>query len=409
MSELPKFRRIEDVKRFLEDMFKDLDATESLIKEQQRLLSNLLRPKEKLRAMLTAAVSFDVTPSPSKSSQLQTLKKKIDPALTQVVVPNIKKLQDQYSLMEDLYEKHTTLESAATQIEMQFPDRRGPAYEQTMAALADLRKKVETQLRDVFEFLSSVANKHVPQEFLEYVEAIAAKISDHVYFEESKSFIYVSVKDGELEGAKLKPKQDLVFTQYILLTDSVSDEGKIAPNLYVVVQWVVGGTVTVFLEHEFMPPNRLSGGTEVSTVQDAVASIAQLLDLEGFASYLGTLPMALQLKLAPEQLKPSLFSGRNYIDTILVSPEKLSFMFKHHAISEAIRKKVAYEIFPEVKALLKTKNSKLRMTMSKKSIDFYAPNLAQEGTLSTQDLTFLQERYGLSDQALRKISQIMNG
>jgi len=409
--ELPKFRRLEDVQRFLEVMHKEINTSGKLVIHQQQLLAKLAMPTPKLRAMLSAAVEFDITPSAGKSS-MKDFKKKIDPALQKVVIPNLTKLKDQYGLLEDLYQKHTTLDSVATQVAMQFPDRRGELYDKTIGAINELKSKVEGQLRTVFDFLANIAQKHVPEAFQEYVTALATRISDHVYFEDSQRFLYVSVKEGDLKAdpsvGKIGKEQCIVFTEYIMLTDSVSDDGKIAPQLYVVVQWIVGGAVYIYVEHEFTPPNQLSEGMEVATVAEASAAVAHLLEIEGFASYLGTVPLSLQLRITPDQLKPSMFEGRNYIDKIIVDQDKMSFIFKHHLTSPETKKRIAVLIFPQVKAMLRTKSAKLRVSITKDALVFYIANVAEEGQVSIHDLAFLKDRFGLSDVAVDSIGRVIN-
>lgn len=407
--ELPKFRRIEDVQRLLLTINSDVDDLAQLVKSQQGLLAKLVAPAPKLRTLLSAAVSFEVT-APSKAGMLRTLKKAIDPSITKVVVPNIAKLKDQYGLLEDLHAKYVMLDSVSTQLEMQFPDKRGAAYDATVKSLTELKAKVELQMRKVFEFLNQVANKHVPEQFTEYVDAISTKITEHVYFEDSQRFLYVSVTPEEVkpQGTKIVSHQSLVFTEYILLTDSVSDEGKIAPQLYIIVQWVVGGHVSVFIEHEFTPPGKLTDGEVVDTVGAAVSSISGMLELEGFASYLGVIPMALQLSVPITDLKPSMFDARNYIDQIVADQDKLIFKFRHHAMTPETKKQVAYSLYPQLKALLKTKKAKVRLKITKTEITFFIVSPAQEGQAATHELDFLKEKFNLTDNAVARISRVIN-
>ena len=395
--ELPKFRRIEDMQRFLDDMRNEINVSTQLVDSQQSLLASLVSPS-KAKTMLKAIAIFEVTPS--KSSVSRKLKKKIDPSLKKVVVPDLDRLKDQYGLAEDLHSKRTTLESAATQIEMQFPDRRGPAYNKAIGSINELLHLVDEQLKKVLTFLSSVANQHVPQDFQDYVAAVQEKISEHVYYEDSSNYLYVAVRD----------KKDIVFTEYMLLIDAVSDDGSIAPQLYVAVQWVVGGTVSVFVEHEFTLPNQLAGGSEASNVQEAVAAIASMLDIEGFASYLGALPMSLQLRVVPELLKPSLFSEKDFISKIIPEDSKLTFVLRNVNANKDFKKEVGLRLYPQVKKLFKNAKAKIKMDISKPNkIIFTLANAAGANDVSTEDVEFMREKYGLTDSAVRKIAQIING
>lgn len=398
MNDLPKFRRLEDVQRFLQDMHKEVNVTDQLVDQQQSMLAKLRNPKDKVREILAVSFTeFDVTPSgPAKKKSAD--KSVVAPEINKVVIPNLSKLKDQYGLMEDLYAKRVTLESVETQIEMQFPDLRGPLYDQVVGSLNELKAKVEEQLHKVFTFLSEVAEKHVPKVFKTYTEAVQEAVSNHVSFEDSARYLYVSVKDKKL-----------AFTEYMLLINSVNEDGKVAPHLYIVVQWTVGGKCEVFVEHEFTPPNQLERGAKANTANEALEAITHLLDLEGFAAAIGNAPLSLHLKVNPNKLEPSMFNARDSISKILVSDagDQLTFTFRA-GLSAEQKKQVAYQIFQDMKVHLRNRKPKLRMKISNSKVDIFIADLAQGREISTNDVEFLKDRFGLSDSAVSKIAEIID-
>lgn len=398
--ELPKFRYLDDINRFLDSMAKDIDELGSLAIEQQKLLSYLKEPKTSVKSALLKAATFSFDITDDAGDKKTHLRRKIDPELTKVVVPNITKLREQYGLSEDLYERYRTLEAIETQLSMQFPDRRGEAYNKAEAAIAELKSKVQAKLKEVLEFLNEVAAKHVPKTFVRYREAIMQEVEEHVNFEDSDQFMYVSTtEDGEL-----------VFTNYIMLKDAQNDEGRISPHLYISIQWIVGSQIQVQVNHEFELPNILlkEGGEVVSSVGEAVKAISQLLDLEDFSTSLGTVPLSTQLLQDPSKLTPNMFSYKDFIKKVVVDTEKLIFQLRPDVTDEEVNE-IKYPLYNEVRQLFKrARKVKLRMKISRKEIEFDIVNVAERGEVSRTDAEFLAHKFGLNEQQVRKVVNILN-
>lgn len=403
---LRKLRYVDDYNRLLKEMETEIDDNAQLIKQQQKMLAvNLLGAG---MSKIKAAFEFDVTPTDRKSQlkMVKRLKQTIDPKLSKVIVPNLDKLKSQYSLAEDLYEKHKTLEAMETQLGMSFPDRRGEAYSAAVSSIKALKDKVAGQLKQVLGFLNEVAAKHVPDAFVDYIDEVRDLVSESVTFKDSDTYMYVSVTD----------KGDLVFTYYIMLIDAINEEGEIAPHLYISIQWKLGAeaSVRVQLNHEYEVPNKLlkSGGTDVESVGDAVRAIAHLLNLESFSTDLGVVPLALQLKITPEALKPELFGYRDLIESIKLDDNTLSFTVRPEANSEELVWKIAHSLYPEVRQLLKQGRDsgiKMALTQGKKPvIKFNISKLAKVGDFSSYDAEMLRDRFGLNDTQIRKIMTMIS-
>ncbi len=401
-KELPKFRYAEDFLRYLDELGREVDDIGELVKQRQRQLATLLKATE-----VRASFTFDVSPSdPAEQRKtIRRLRTRIDPDIAKVEVPNIKKLQSQYNLAEDLHEKYKTVESMETQLGLQFPDRRGDTYTATINALAAMKAKIAEHLKTCLQFLNDVANKHVPKQFTKYVEAVSALVDEYVIFKDSSSFMYASVT----------PEGDLVFTAYLVLLDAINDEGEIAPHLYLSIQWVVSDhpSIRVDLNHEYDVPNKLLGSGElVGSVGEAAKAISDMLEIENFSSALGVVPLALQLKVDPARLSSEMFSYRDLIDKVTVDEQTIAFKLRPEADSPEMVKAVSYQIYKELKELLKTKQVRLTMKYSKKDgsdlVIFNIVQTAKGGELNTFDLEFLRDKFGLSSQALKKIAAIIN-
>jgi hypothetical protein len=403
--ELPKFRYIDDVTRFLDTMRDEIDELGQLVKVQQQALAYLQRPRAFVKAAMevsAAGFSFNIN-TPAGGSKTH-LKRKIDPELPKFVIPNITKLREQYALSEDLYEKHRMLQAVETQVAMQFPERSGKEYNNAIGAIKELKDKVGAQLKEVLGFLNSVASEHVPKTFMKYREAIMQEISEHVMFEQSEQFMYVNTS----------PAKELVFTNYIMLQNATNDEGKTTPHLYISIQWTVGAGVKVQVNHEFELPAQLmkEGGTEVESAGEAVKAISHLLDLEDFSTSLGVIPLATQLRMEPSQITPTMFTYKDFISRIDFDTNSLTFILRKGTTQEQVDE-IKYPLYEEVKALFqkdlnKSRKAKLKAKISRQKISFELINVAERGEVNNHDAEFLADRFGLNDSQLRKVVNLLN-
>lgn len=418
MPDIPKFRYLDEAIRMVDKMDEELNETQQIINQQQKVLSYLKRPKDEVKAALnkksvTAALEiFKITRDPADAKRMRTLRKTADPKLTKVVVPSVSKLKSQYKILEDLYSKFQTLESLETQIGMQFKDARD--LQRAIRNIRLVKNKVQKQMKEVFSYLNDVANAHVPKAFQEYTEAIVNEIQEHVPYLKAEQFRYVTTSS---EGS-------LVFTEYIVIIDAVNDEGETTPHLYISIQWVVGSdnepsSVRVFLNHDFELPNELltTHGPEVGNVAEAVRAIANLLDMEDFSSSLGVIPLALQLKMDPKLLTKDLFSYREYIDKVGTDAENNALVFalrKNAGVDKDSARKIAHQLFVEIRGILKkAKNTKITSTIEQKNGQFFIifkiKGKAVGNEMTTYDLEFMRDKFNLNDTQLRKIANIMKG
>lgn len=401
--EVPNFRYMQDAQRFLKEMSQEVDEQSKLLKQQQKMLSASLAA-----IRVTAADTvFNVSPSSEKNqrSVLRKLKHNVDPELDKVVVPNLKKLQSQYNLAEDFYEKLKGLEQAETQVQMTFHNRRGPEYEALMTQFRVLKDKVQAALKDCLQFLSDVAHKHVPPGFQKYIDLVVEQINEHVIFRDSSTFMYVSID----------PDGNLVFTAYIMLQDVANDEGSVAPHLYVSIQWVLGkqNEVRVDLNHEYEVPNKLLGqGEPVGSVGEAAKAINDLLELENYSSTLGVVPLAIQMNVDPTTIKVSQFQYGDVVEKLVVNENSISFVLRKQITKPDAITEIAAQIYKELKARMKRGQVRLTMKTEKvgkqTQLTFHIVKIAEGGEFNDYDVEWLRDKFGLNNTQLRKIVNIIN-
>jgi len=401
--EVPTFRYMQDAQRFLQEINKEVDEAKQLLKKQQQMIGASF----KAMAATLPPVFFDLTPSDIKEQRklVNRLKHKIDPELSNVVVPNMKKLQSQYNMAEDLYEKLRGLEQAETQVQMTFSTRRGPEYEALMRQFTVLKEKVQSALKDCLQFLATVAQKHVPEQFQKYVDMVASLVNEHVIFRDSQTFLYVSVS----------PDGDLVFTAYIMLQDVSNDEGQVAPHLYISIQWVLSKepTVSIDLNHEYEVPNKLLGqGEVVDSVGEAVKAISTLLSLENYSSALGVVPLAIQLNVDPTTIHLGMFHYKDAFSKFEMDDNSMKFTLRKEIKNPEAITEIAAQIYKELKALMKPKGVQLNMRPTKEKgstvLNFQIVRVSEGSELNEYDLEWLRDKFGLSTTQLRKIANIIN-
>ena len=402
--ELPRFRYLDDYIRFLGKLRKEINESGQLVEQYKRMFASLTKASR-----VNAGMTFSVTPRDRKeqTKDVRRMKTAVDPNLKKVVIPNVDKLASQYSLSEDLHEKKKLLDSMESQLALQFPDRNGQAYNNAVASIRSLKAEVNDQLKEVLGFLHEVASAHVPKTFELYMQSIVQLIDKHVIFKDSDLFLYVSTTD----------KGELVFSYYLMLRDVVNDDGFITPHLYVSVQWLIGPTssVEVQLNHEYELPNKLIGhGHEVGNVQDALKSISTMLQAENFSTALGMVPMAQLMNTNPAKLTKDFFSFKDCIKSVTVDENLMTFTLRPEITNPETVKQVAYQLYLELRSLVK-KRSGTKLIMKEQSspagtqIVFNLSKVAEKGEISYYDLEFLRDKFSLSDSAMRKIAQIING
>ncbi len=376
-----KFKNVEDVRRYLKDQANLARENEQLVNKSVKLLSKL------------EAVSFEIMDISGKPTKKKTLN--VD--FPVVKVPGLSKLEKDYKLAETLSERYKDLVVHENQVKLNFKDIKGDKLNELLGAFTKLKSQIEIQLKTLFTSLSNLAEGHAPKEYKTFVKNLALSVEEHIEFDSAKTMTYISLNEGQL-----------VFTSYIMLVNAISDEDKVVPHLYLILQWTVDGDVSVFVEHDFVAPSLLTGGSTVDNLQQAMRAVKYQLSLSEFSSQIGSLPVSMQLK-TKGPLGKELFSPRDNISRIDVEEHEITFVLKP-GLNKAEKEQIKAQLFQEVKALLKNqKQAKIRMRESGNKIVFEIVNLDHSKGIHPYDLEHLKNKYGLKENDLRKIVNIING
>lgn len=386
-----KFRSLQEVQRYLKEQENQLRLDFQLVDQNIKELNSMLRAAE-LRAVEFQILDFSGSDKPKK-------KRSINVDFPVVKVPNKEKLEKNYRQAEQLSQQYKALVQAENEVKMTFRGATNTNFVQLMGNFTKLKADIEAKLKELFTKLSQVAEGHAPKEYKKFLANLADELNknQHIECDSINTFSYVALnKEGQL-----------VFAGYIVLVNAVSDEGKTVPHLYVTLRWTVGGDVEVFVEHEFVEPTLLSGGSIVENTKEATKAIVTQLRLEGFSSQLGNLPINMQLRDPLGGLSREAFSAAPFVESVEAHPEELIFNLKR-GLSQKQIDQIKLSLFQEVKSLVKNKrSSKLKMRSDGNAIEFTVTNLDQSG-VTPYDLEFLQDKYKLNDTQIRKIANEIN-
>lgn len=393
-----KFRSLEEIRKVVREMLDDQRNDTQLVNQTEKLLAKLAASKVK------AAQDFKIMDI-TNTKTVTRKKRTINVDFPIVKVPSSRELMKSYDLAEALSEKYKYAMNLENEVRMNFSKfGSNKNVQDTLGSIQKLKQSLETNLHKLFQVLNEVANGHAPKEYLKFVQTLADELINnrHIECDSGKTMTYAAIAKGE------KNEQQLVFAGYIILVNAVSDEGKVAPTLYVVVKWTVGGDVEIFVEHEFFAPTLLTGGTTVENTREAIKVVADQLSLEGFSSQIGNLPVSMQIRQPASGLSPNLFTAAEFIAKVTADADELIFTMKPDGMKNA--EQIKTQLFLEVKSMLKNKRStKVRMKQEGNKIAFTFSGLDQSGGIHVHDLDFLGDKYKLKESQLRKIVNIVNG
>jgi len=384
------FRTIDEIKTFLKA------TRESFLQEQVLFNISVARLS---KSVLTAADPKIMDISGDKDLKIKRTKT-LNVDFPVVTVPNMNELQKNYSRVSKYSEQYKSLIATENEIKMNFKNASNKNLVALLGSFTKLKEDMEAAMRELFAFLHKVAQKHAPKEYLDFVTSVAKNLEEnkHIECDSIDTFTYVALsKEGEL-----------VFAGYVILKNAVSDDGKIAPHIYVTIKWTVKGNVEIFVEHEFVAPSLLEHGKVVEDTKQAVKSIANQLALEGFSAEIGNLPVSMQIKEPAGGLRREAFSASKNIVDVHAKHEELIFELKPGLKPNEIEE-IKAQLFMEVKGMRKSRNVKIRMSQKGNDLTFTFSNLDQSNGILLQDIEFLQDRYHLDSTQLRKIVNTING
>jgi len=379
--------------RFVDDAIRSIRELGDKVKELIRLQKDLEKQvASNVKAMFLEVRLPSVKTSPTISDKSET-----------VEIPNRKSLEKNLSVVRELWETREALDAMEAKIRTAFSSMEQGSPDRALREVALLKKQIDKSLSDAFVFIGTLARDHMPQQLETFVEQIKRVLEKSVAYEDSTVYSYVHTVNG-----------DLVFSQYVQLKHVTDEDGQLFQNMYVVLSYRASVTTEAGLYitvlSDFVPPSARLLTRKVDSVKKAVQSLNMLFSLDNFTNSIGSIPLNLMLK--ERNITKELFEYQQYVKSIEVQEEQIVFTLKPEIQDRDLAHKISTQVFHELKAVVSSKNARLRMTVKKGKVCYYLlfffVNPSNLPLVMRDDLNFLQDRFRLNDQAMDRIVKTIN-
>lgn len=398
LAESP-FRSLQEVDDYLDQKVKEkLDELDQLLRQYQLQFSRSeVRSSEELFIINRNSGGKEVKKAGSKFKI-----EKID----KIVVPKMDMLAKNFAVIEDIADQVERLDTLYNTMAMNFRGVRGA--NETLANIKKMQKAFQVKMDKALAFLQGIGQKYEPSQFKELVDKTMTIVSEELDYQKYNQYLYAhTTKDGDLQ-----------FTHYVELLGLVNDEGEVYPRFYLVFtcKLIKSDERNKVLPHfyvtvlrEFATPGKFGIGREVDGPQRAMASLGLMLDLENVGSGIGTIPH----NLDPNKVSKDKFAMGSKVAQFKVVPDGFEFTLLK-GVSEKDAKNVFNSLWQDCRTLLgKVPKARLKAKPGKDNEDritlrIWLTNLAPSDKISTHDVDFLQDRFGLDDAKLRRVVKVIN-
>ena len=392
------FKSLEEIERYIQEVKLSVDEADQLLRQFEAQFGRT--------AATAAGVEFKIDLKKGGTTIKKVGTKGIlVNVYKKIVIPKMDTLRKNFSIVDELSDKLDILRSLESTVALHFKSKVGSG--KTLEGIKRLRGQIEIKVKNALAFLQKVAQKHAPEPFTEFVQKTMDQLADEITFTSAANELYVSESvQGQFE-----------FTHYVLVKGLTDDEGKAYPLVYIVFTCVleplnkkdVDINYYVNLLHDFSVPSKFDKGTKVDSVKGALMTLGSMLELENFSNTLGTIPMNLDSK----KITKNTFSVRDFITSVEIDQHSISFILAKGVKTQEQINKLTEQLYVELKALLNHIKAKLKVRvvkeLNKYKVTFYLTNVANSEQISVDDVEFLQEKFGLNDEKLRRVVRIING
>lgn len=238
MIELPRFRYLDDVLRFLSRIDKDVNELIQVCSKRHAIAQKTL-----------TGTDIGIVSAPSKRT-LQA----------------VQRLDEVYNAVHSLNDYRRSVDACETTINLSFANQRNRA----LGTCNAMRSKIDALQQQVLADLNEVSK--CPQ-FSAYLEKIKTQLGTILSCADMHTYSYVHAHDNAL-----------CYVYYLVLIDVDNANQSQAPYLYISMRWTPGKSFIVDVHHEFEVPTRLvacNTGTSCKPA-DAFRAIQSLLIKEHF-------------------------------------------------------------------------------------------------------------------------------
>lgn len=349
--------------------------------------------KQLTQAALVLEVDLD---APKNSPKLKNLKPET------VGVESLTKLRKNYAVLHDLYSSLLVIEALEAKIRTGVRKSTGISTDKTLTEIQRLKTKVKAGIQASLDLLTNLSRSKHPKSLEKFASIVQEALSKSLDYREIGMRSYVFEVDGVL-----------CYTDYIRMMSLLDDKGRTHPEVILALTYKTGTKPEVYVGvfKKFQPPSPEILMKKVETVQGTLNALSILLDLDGIENALNKIPVGLLLKKGGEITK-DLFSFENYISSIVVDDHSIVFNLKASVVDRALVDRISTKIYHELKSVVRKSNARLRMATKKvgKSygLEFFFVTANDAPLLELSDVAFMKDRFGLSDDTLSKVVELMN-
>lgn len=250
---IPAFRYITDIIKFLKEFEENINELIGLAKYQKTLLaktlSSLANRVEKKSYNLSAKVKVSLN------------------------TENMELLKRQYSLLEELYEKLDELDFVQLFLATNFKNNEDSSKAEDYVLL--LRNKISNAIKGILKYLEECVEGKIPTVFQEYVQEVESYIGKNIKPRNKSIDYYIFSLQGSIG-----------FASYLWYYDVDT-----IPQFFIYLCWIVGNQdpiIKIEIGNTFQSPETLykSSGIEITDLNSAKTAVYNLLNQESIPNTL---------------------------------------------------------------------------------------------------------------------------
>ena len=215
-----------------------MQLSQTIASDNFRFLEDVDRAVEKYRGMLDELLSLHrmyVKQTASMFLQVNIKGPKLSPQAeveksSPIKTASLEKLRKNYAVIRDLWATSEEIDRMIVRVRQTFAHREVDV-QKSIDELEKLKKKAQIGLAEAFNFVSGLAQDHMPSKFLNTNQALSRILAKSIAYEDVKDFTYLHEVDGKL-----------VWSTYFQLLRVQDDEGHHYPEMIIVSSYMLTET-----------------------------------------------------------------------------------------------------------------------------------------------------------------------
>lgn len=389
------FRSTEELDLYLKGLKDRADALNQSLKKYERLFSS---------SKASISVPF-VYPLMVKAIQEIEIKRGVkfedeDSKVHTIKIPNIKTLQNNFDVVDELHDKIDILDSVSSQLDYMFKNAPGKAG--LLRTIKQTKLSIQKKINKALLFLSKVAKGKEPTP----LKNIITKTKENLVkgfknkYTKLTENLYVHTTDDD------KGRTTFWFSHYLTFSNLLYNEDEVYPNYYVVITGKINpvGQLVVYMNTllHYKTPNKFNPG-HVVTLDTCIKVLDTLLSADEFIDVLHGMP----IPVSRIDIDSKKLSMKEFISDTVVTESTITVIF-NRKVTKVNYQKVLTSVLGEINSAIApySRNGKLKYKPIPKGVVFTLvpkDDNTIDTTVSLQKIKLLKSTLGLTDQEVTKI------